>query len=124
MYGGQYGADEGDNPRKLYKISTQPHAGPERRRTHNADGDSGQRERVANDAADAEGRPLCLVVSVFHFAQGRSAQRAVGGHMLIRRDKGVEVLAGEIKSVGAGVKAGGYASLRSILCCGVVMADA
>lgn len=56
--------------------------------THDADGDGGQRKGIADDAADAEGRPLAVAVSVFHFAQRRSAQGAVRGHVSMGAGEG------------------------------------
>lgn len=49
--------------------------------THDRDGDGGQRKGVANNAANAKGRPLAVAVSVFHFAKRRSALGAVRGHV-------------------------------------------
>lgn len=68
--GGYYGADESNNPGKLYtRLATQPQQGSRSRDTDNADRNGSQREGIANYAAEAEGGPLAVAVSIFHFAQ-------------------------------------------------------
>lgn len=68
-----------------YEVSGQP-LGPSEgacwgRGAHNADGDGREGKRVANDAADAEGRPL-VAIAGFHFMQRGSG--AVRGHVLLK----------------------------------------
>jgi hypothetical protein len=78
--GGYYGADEGDDPGKLLPLALSLTARGQRS-THNGNRNGGQRKGIADDAADAEGRPLAVAVSVFHFAQRRSTLGAVRGHV-------------------------------------------
>lgn len=88
--GGYYRADEGDDPGKLHRLALSLLTMLARSRsTDNGNGDGGQRKGIADDAADAEGRPLAVAVSVFHFAQRRGALGAVRGHVsVVRGERG------------------------------------
>jgi hypothetical protein len=69
MDGGYYGADERDDPGKLWTRLAMAGRWADALETHDADGDGGEGERVANDAAEAEARRPLAVGSVIHFGE-------------------------------------------------------
>lgn len=64
MDGGYYAGDKGNDPGELRWSVRSGAWWVLVSNTHNANGDGGQGERVANDAANAEGRGALAVVAV------------------------------------------------------------